>query len=743
MKKNTLTTCILLLIAYSLHAQKLPVDYVNTFIGTGKTGNTNPYAQMPWGMVSVGPMNVLDRVSKGEWISSGYKHGEKNIAGFTQVNLSGTGCPDLGCVLVMPTVSKRSLVEDVNLLNPKNYQSGYTDESSLPGYYAAKLTSYGIKAEMTATNRVSISRYTFPASANSNIIVNLADALTVKKGGSIKVVSSTEIEGFKVVGGFCNKWSPMANVYFVIKLSKPAKLSGVWKDGVCLQNYNREIAGDNVGAFLSFTTSSDEAIEVKVAVSYTSINNARQNMKMEQAYFSFDDVLENSKNRWNKELSKILVEGGSDSDRTIFYTALYHILIHPSLLSDFNGSYPAMMSGDIRRAVGYSRYNVFSLWDTYRNVHPLLSLIYPEKQLDMLQSMIDMYKESGWLPKWELYSRESYVMVGDPAIPVIVDSYLRGIKDFEVNTAWEAMFKSAMVTEENGNPLRPGSSKFNTLGYIPENDKGRDNVWGSVSTGLEYCIADWNIAQFAKALGKENDYQIFLNRSMNYKNYFDPATLFLSPRLSDGSFLTIKNPNRVKGYPGATGFVEGTPYNYNFMVPHDIPGLVKLMGKKNFSERLEYCFTETDTLAFDMTNEPDIAYPYLFNYLKGEEWKTQKYVNQCIRNYFNTTVDGIPGDDDCGTMSAWLVFSMMGIYPDCPGNMNYQVSAPVFDRISIKLNEKFYTGNEMTILAPKKSADDIYIESFNVNNVPSKTFVLNHQDIVKGGIINFVLSPKR
>jgi predicted alpha-1,2-mannosidase len=327
------------------------------------------------------------------------------------------------------------------------------------------------------------------------------------------------------------------------------------------------------------------------------------------------------------------------------------------------------------------------------------------------------------------------VMVGDPATIVLADTYLRGIKDFEVDKAYEAMYKSATVTELEGNKIRPGLSYYINKGYIPDDGP---KLWGSVSTTLEYCIADYTVSQMAKEIGKTNDYKLFYNRSLNYKNVFDPSLLFVRPRLDNGKWAENFNPiaDFVKIFPGRQGFVEGASWNYTFMVPHDMTGLKKMFGDKLFVERLEQAF---DSNYFMMENEPDIAYPYLFNYVKGSEWKTQKYVHQCMRKYFKNDINGLPGDDDCGTMSAWMAYSMMGFYPDCPANLNYQLSSPVFDKVTIHLNNKYYKGDNFVITTTKPSDSAIFIDKISINQKEIDRFYIHHNEITTGGAIHFEL----
>jgi predicted alpha-1,2-mannosidase len=407
---------------------------------------------------------------------------------------------------------------------------------------------------------------------------------------------------------------------------------------------------------------------------------------------------------------------------------LYHMQLHPNVINDVNGQYPLMESFGVGKNEERNRYTVFSLWDTYRNFHELMSLVYPDLQQDMVRSMVDMYKESGWLPKWELNSKETFTMDGDPALPVIADTYLRGIKNFDVESAYQAMKKSA-TTPGKYNKIRPNLDFYLEKGYVPLLEK----FDYSVSSALEYYIADWNLAQLAKALGKTSDYERFEKQSLQYVNYFDGKEYqMIRPKLANGTFLSPFNPLQGRNFEPVPGFHEGTAWNYTFCVQHDIPGLIKLMGgKTNFVQTLQKVFTDS---LFDMTNEPDIHYPFLFNYVNGQEWRAQKEVRRLIKTWFKNTPDGLPGNDDCGTMSAWLVFSMMGIYPVCPGDMNYAITEPVFDKITIQLDQKFYPGKEFIIQKNKKDVNKP-IGKILKDNKPIKSFFIHHHELTRGGIL--------
>ncbi|WP_297090441.1 GH92 family glycosyl hydrolase [uncultured Draconibacterium sp.] len=733
-----LFACIFFLNAEQGVAQS-PVEWVNPFIGTTNYGTTNPGAVVPRGMVSVVPFNVsgnspLNKRDKDDgWWSTPYSWDNRYFSGYSHVNLSGVGCPELGVILLMPTTG------EING-NHREYGSEMSQQEAHPGYYSTFLNKYNIKTEVSATERSGISRFTFPA-GQSNILIDLGNGLTNESGASVKIVNNQEIEGWRMTGTFCYNDGTERPVYFVARFNKPAQAYGVWKKMPEMgpeaawsatsnkikyyKNYGAEMSGDSIGSWFTFTTSANEEILVEVGISYVSIENARLNLNHETSNFDFEATRKQASEKWNNALSTITVKGGTDDQKTVFYTGLYHIQIHPNILSDVNGQYPAMESFETHIHPNGERYTVFSLWDTYRNLHPFLSLAFPQQQLNVVQSMIEMYDESGWLPRWELNSTETHVMEGDPAIPVIVDTWFRGIRDFDIEKAYEAMYKSATTTGAE-NKLRPDIDHYHAHGYVPLQEK-YDN---SVSHALEYYIADWNLAQLAKDLGKEEDYKRFLNQSRGYKNYFCPDFEMIRPKLDNGDFLPDFNPRQGENFEPSPGFHEGNAYQYTFCAHHDIDGMIALNGgEKEFVKKLQAIFDEGH---FDMANEPDIHYPWLFNFVKGEEWRTQKELNRLMAAYFKNTPDGLPGNDDTGTMSTWIVYAMMGIYPVLPGDMNYAISSPVFEEVKIQLDPDFYPGSEIII---RKSGPGKSIKNIVFNNKKQKSFFINHADLVKGGVL--------
>lgn len=716
---------------------KPPVAYVNPFIGTSNYGATNPGAIAPRGMASVSPFNVAGKENKlekdSQWLSNPYVHENTFLTGFSHVNLSGVGCPDLGVIITMPTTG---VLETDHL----KYGSPYDSEEASAGYYKAQLTKYNVTAEATASTRVGVSRYSFPA-GKANILLNLGLGLTNEQGGMIKINSASEVEGFRMVGSFCyNSPEKAYPIYFVAKLSRPAEAFGVWKtpykyEGTEAQwmgyngktrikeGFTREVAGDSIGAYFSYEFEKPIQVEVNIGVSYVSIENARENLEREAGHKQFEQVYEETRGAWNDKLEVVEVEGGTEDEKTIFYTALYHTQIHPNILNDVNGEYPEAGTGKIGKTEG-RRYTVFSLWDTYRNYHQLMALLYPQEQLDMVRSMLAIYDESGWLPKWELNSTETFTMVGDPAAIVIADTYLRGLTDFDVEKAFEAMLKSANQLEEN--PLRPGLKEYLDNGYLSV-DGG---VAGPVSTTLEYDIADFAIARLAQKLGKKEESNDFSKRAISYRDLYNPGSGFLQPKNSDGSWYIPFDPDAGANFEHNVGYIEGNAWQYLFMVPHDVEGLIRLMGgEKEFEQKLDLLFSNDQ---FDMANEPDIAYPYLYNYV-GKNEKAEKKVSDLIDKYYKNTPDGLPGNDDTGTMSAWLVFSMMGIYPVAPASPVFTLIKPGFEKVTLHLNEKYYRAKNLIISSNEEAgANKVRLDG----KIISSPFITNEQ-LIEASTIEF------
>lgn len=749
--KKILSTMLLAMACFSQHAKAGDLTrYVDPMIGTTNFSICNPGAVLPHGLMTVTPFNVmgsdLNKFDKDKrWWSAAYEYNNVYMTGFAHVMLSGVGCPEMGTLLTMPTTGKLNV-------DYRDYGSTYDQETARPGYYGVRLKKYGVKCEMTSTLRSSRERYTFPK-GEGHILVNIGDGLTNEVGGSVRRVSDTEIEGFRLLGTFCYNSQAVFPMYFVVRVNKRPQSAGFWKlqpkmEGVkgewdpdngkykLYNNYGRDLAGDHIGCFFNYDFADTSEVEVSVGVSFVSIKNARENLDVEQRGKSFDDMARLADEEWEKTLGKITVEGGTEAQKRVFYTALYHTQLEPCVLQDVNGEYPTMESDSIGHTDG-TRYTVYSLWDTYRNLHQLETLLYPDRQVDMVRTMIDMYREWGWMPRWELFGRETWTMEGDPAIPVITDTWLKGLRGFDINTAYEAFRKSA-TTPGKDNLMRRDIDPYASRGYIPlgwfAQDQSGDN---SVSHALEYYVADASLARLAESLGHKQDAKLFRERSLGYKHYYDKQTGTLRPRQKDGSWLTPYDPGDGANFSNAPGFHEGSSWNYTFYVPHDIAGLAKLMGgAKPFVNRLQSVF---DKGLYDPANEPDIAYPYVFSRFKGEEWRTQEEVQKLIAKYYTDKPDGIPGNDDTGTMSAWVVFSMLGFYPDCPGDPSYTLTSPVFDRATLHLDKRYYPGGDLTIVANRPTPSAHIISTMTLGDKKRNSYRVSHKELVNGGTLTFNL----
>ena len=701
------------MLALSAWADKLPVDYVNPFIGTTNYGTCNPGAVTPHGLMSCTPFNVMGsdlnpNDKDARWWSTPYEINNVFFTGYAHVNLSGVGCPELGALLTCPTTGEL----DVDY---HNYGSTYTNEHAEPGYYTNVLTKYGIRTEVTATSRTSRERYTFPK-GKSHILLNLGEGLTNESGAWVRQVRDDEWEGGKLLGTFCYNPQAVFTIYFVMSVNTKPKRSGYWKKQRAMQgveaewdkdngrykiytDYSDEMAGDDIGVWMDFDTEEGQQVEVSIGVASKSVEDARQALVLEQPATARDMAGRDAAKQWNRQLSRILVEGGTEDQRTVFYTALYHALLHPNI-------------------GGRDGYTVFSLWDTYRNLSQLLTLVYPEEQREMISSMTRFAERTGWMPKWELYGKETYTMDGDPAAPYVADVVCKGLLTKEAaEAAYKYLRKSALAPSKE-NPLRRYNDQYMQLGYVP--------MYGgfdlSVSEALEYCIADYALAQMARFLGHEDDAKLFYERSLSYRRYYDKETGSLRPLTKDGSFLTPFNPRQGENFEPPAGFHEGSAWNYTFCVGHDVQGLAKLMGgAKKYCDKLEWIFREG---LYDPANEPDINYAYHFSQFKGQEHKTQKWTRWALDKYFTNTPGGIPGNDDTGTMSAWAVLTMLGIYPEAPASGMYTLTAPVFTRARIQLNPEIWGSDELII---ESDGDD------RLTKV--KKFRISHEELVKAGTL--------
>lgn len=745
LRKLTLILFLIGSVCIKAQAQSDNTQYVDPFIGTADYSATHPGAVVPHGMMAVVPFNVtgseLNRYDKDtRWWSTPYDIRNNYSVGFAHGALSGVGCPEMGAIITMATTG--AMQADAALRG-----STYSDEVAKPGYYATTYDRFNIRAEATATERASVERYTFNEGGEANIIIDLGTALSNESGAMLRQVSATEVEGMRLLGTFCYTNQAVFPVYFVARISQPATKVRYWKrqpemTGVeaawsgdsgqykIYESYSREIMGDDIGVCFSLgEVEPGTEVEVRVGISYVSIEGARRNLEAECGKRSFDDALLGAQRSWRNALGRIRVEGGSDADRRIFYTALYHALLHPNIVSDVDTKYPKMESGTV--GSGYNRYTVFSLWDTYRNLHQLLTLVYPDRQSDMVRTMVDMSKEWGWLPRWELYGRETFTMEGDPAIPVIVDSYLKGIRDFDVEAAYAAMKRSA-TTPGKDNPIRRDIDPYIERGYIPvgvfAQDMSGDN---SVSHALEYYVADNALATFAREMGDEEFAREMERRASGWRNYYSVKDGAMRPIDKSGEFVGDFDPAAGANFSNTIGFHEGSSWNYTFFVPHDIEALIKVMGGgKKFVERLEWVFENGH---YDPTNEPDIAYPYLFSRVRGYEYLTQEWVRRLLDENYTTEPDGLPGNDDTGTMSAWAVFSMMGIYPDCPGEPYYTITTPRFERVEMD------TDYGTIVITTEGKGDHIRRNGVELGGNSINRFRISHEELMKAKELNLKL----
>ena len=697
---------------------------VNPFIGTGGTrpadGQTFPGAVVPWGMASPSPHTTLttpiDAVD-GFFVNAGYRHGEPMMRGFGLTHLSGVGCPDLGVPVIAPVSGEPPQSAD-------GYASIYRNETAYAGYYGVELGDRGLVAEMTATLRTGVLRFWFPAGEPASIVIDPARGVSWARnqGALPEAPGVEEIHGSAGFGGFCAA-SKGGRLYFVARVDRAADQAGIVDPK---PNAGGGLSGEAM-AYWHYRQAPAEPVTVWVGLSWVSTEEARANLEAEE--LSFDQARDAAAAAWQHELSRVEIEGGSQRDRTRFYTALYHALIHPSLLNDVSGTYPKFGLHEVGRATDGSRYTIFSLWDTYRTLHPLLTLLYPKVQIGILRSMQDMILGAGVPPKWELIGEEVQMMVGDPAPIVMADSYAKGLTGFDVGSVYPILRAAAESAEH-----RPGNDDYLRLGFIPMEDA--DAVWGPVSTTLEYALADWSLGQLARALGRLQEADALEERASSYAGFYDAATGMLRPRNQDGSFLEPFDPDAAEGSSplrlGGPGYVEGTAWTYAFFVPHDVEGLIGLHGESSFVERLQRMF---DSDRFVMWNEPDMAYPYLFTFIDGEASRTQIQVRSAMDRYFGAGADGLPGNDDAGALSAWFVFSALGFYPVTPGRAEYRVGSPLFERVVIHLDDPPYSGDTFVIEAEGNSPDHVLIEEMTLNGKPLSRPVLSHRDITEGGVL--------
>jgi len=712
------------------------IEYVDPFIGT-KYGHTNPGSAVPFAMTTWDPA----RKEEASGISYPYEYTASEIAGFRGSHFpSGSCMSDYACVTIMP--ESGSLV-----LGPERASSfSHENEEASPGYYAVTLSDYGIRAEVTSTARAGLMRFTFSRSGDAHILVD-----THLGTGHAKVVpDNNEIVGYSDVGLYRGPTGEFKG-YFVVKFSEPFFSYGTWEQGTQAHPGDDEITAYNSGAWATFSVEAGETIMVKVSISFISIDQARANMEAEIPDWDFERVRAEARDAWNQVLGKIEVEGGTEADKIKFYTALYHCLLLPRVSSEY-GRYYSVFDGQVHELPpGREFYNDFSLWDTFRAEHALLILLEPDRVADMCQSLVEMYKQGGWMPKWPNPGYSS-IMIATHGDSIITESYLKGITDFEVEKAYEGMVKNATETPPAFYEARTEIGDYMRLGYVPA-DMGYPE---SCSLTLEYAYDDWCIAQLARALGRENDYDYFMERATYYRNVYDNSVGFVRGRNSDGSWAgETFDPRGYYSY--ITQPNEGDPWQYTWSVFHDVQGLINLMGgRENFSSKLETFFEESEEpclLAENRFteggrvryywhgNEPSQHTPYLFDYC-GEPWRTQRWVRNVMETRYRLGAYGLPGNDDCGQTSSWYVFSAMGFYPVCPPSLTYEIGSPIFDRVTIHLPEYHYGGKDIVIIAHNKSPENIYIQSAELNGEPLEKPWFSHSDIENGAVLEFWMGPE-
>jgi predicted alpha-1,2-mannosidase len=679
----------------------LLIEYVDPFIGTAGHGHTFPGAATPFGMVQVSPDNGIEGW---DWCS-GYNRYSNEIEYFSHKHLSGTGCNDLGDIGVMPSYTGAR----------EFYRFNHDKEFAYPGYYAVELDS-GIIAEMTASARTAVHRYTYTKPLNRKVDVNLYHYI----GGATLLQSSFEIIDEKTIAGFrfSAGWAPKQRVYFVIRFSEPfINVS---------QAVNRRI--------FSFGTS-DKPIELRVALSSVGIDGAMKNLEAESADLSFDQVRENAVQSWEKELNKIKIEVGSDYRKSVFYTAVYHSYIAPALYSDVDGKY-SEPDGSVTQCGDYSRYSTLSLWDTYRAAHPLFVLTQPQLVDDFIQSMLDHYKHRGFLPIWELEANENYCMIGNHSIPVIAEAYVKGIRTFNAELALEACIKTA-------DQERKGLKEYQKYGYVPFDKQGE-----SVSITLEYAYDDYCVAVFAEALGKTEIADKYYKRAQNYRNLFDKESGLMRPKNSNGKWLENFDP-LVHDVAGVRHYTEGNAWQYSWAVQHDIDGLISLYGSEEaFLNQFDKLFTMADDTAdshklVDVTgligqyahgNEPSHHTAFLYNWT-SKSYRTQELTTEIVNKFYTDKPDGICGNEDCGQMSAWYVFTSLGFYPVDPASGEYQITTPVFQKTVFNLPG----GKTLTVEADKDPEKNIYIDYVELNGTKLDKSFITYDQIMAGGSLKFFL----
>lgn len=753
------------------------VQYVNPLIGTQKMGHTFPGATVPFGSVQLSPdtdeqpHNISGKYNKDAYrYCAGYNYDDREIVGFSHTHFSGTGHSDLGDFLIMPTVGELQM-EPGQMGDPKSgFRSAFShaNETAEAGYYKAKLDDDNILAEMTATTRVGFHQYTFPASDSSHIILDLMHGIYNYEDKNVwtfvRVENDHTVVGYRQTNG----WARTRTVYFAMEFSKPfasygfknfgkEDYKGFWRKFDQTKNFP-EMAGKQIRAHFDFKTAEGEKIKLKFALSPVSTDGAKANLKAEIPHWDFERTKREAQAAWNKELSKIVVTTIDDGEMTNFYTALYHALLTPTVYMDTDGKYmgldqnvhqntaKARTSVRAKSSIAGKKipvnYTTFSLWDTYRALHPLLNIIQPSRNRDMIRSMMAHYDQSvhKMLPVWSHYANENWCMIGYHSVSVVADAIVTG--NLTGPDAMKALDASAQTARTK---YYDGLEYYMKLGYVPD-----DKNTSSVSKTLEYAYDDWAIAQAAKKLNRVDIYKEFIGRSENWRNLYDSSSGFMRPKSSIGKFAEVFDPLKTEGQ----GFIEGNAWNYSLYVPHDPDEMIKMMGgKSKFSTHLDELFTmhlpdeffaETEDITregiiggYIHGNEPAHHVAYLYNWT-DDPWKTQERVRAILKNQYRPTVDGLGGNDDCGQMSAWYLFSALGFYPVAPASGRYELGSPLIKTAVLHLeNDK-----TLTIEAKNQSDTNVYVSNITLNGKPLKRNYLTYADLTSGGKVVFYMDDK-
>ena len=715
---------LIALLFVSLHSDLASAQqftrYVDPMTGTGGFGHTFPGATVPFGMMQLSPDTRRDNSWEG---CGGYYYNDSLIFGFSHTHLSGTGCSDYGDVLVMPVVNGTSF-------DPTDFVSTYDHKSEVarPGYYAVTLTKNDIRAEMTSALHSGMHAYTCRSGLNPSILLDLRHRDRTL-GASLQWVGKNRITGYR----HSEAWAKDQYIYFVMEFAQP--IAAVRTNNGRLLSMGETIDNDSVAVYVDLDwrimpSANEHTVLIRSAISTVDTEGAVKNLEKEIAHWDFKKVEKDADAAWNAELSKLSAYGATEKELTNFYTSMYHAMVVPNVISDVDGRYRGR-DNKIHTAEGYTQYTVFSLWDTFRAAHPLYTLIDRKRTLDFVKTFLAQYKEGGRLPVWELGANETDCMIGYHSVPVITDALVKGVSAFDTSLAFEAMKKSA-----TWNHL--GLPAYARNGYIAVEDESE-----SVSKTLEYAYDDWCISRVAAMLGKSTDERMFLQRAAAYRNVYDPTTGFMRPR-RNGDFIPNFDPREVNNH-----YTEANSWQYSFFVPQDIPGLVKLMGGEQQAEaKLDGLFSEssktTGRTQADITgmvgqyahgNEPSHHMAYLYDYI-GKPWKTQRLVRQIMDSLYHRGPEGLPGNEDCGQMSAWFVWSAMGFYPVTPGSPYYAVGSPLFDSLNVKLEN----GHTIHIKTKRSGISEVYIKRLLIDGKPMEENVISHDQLTNAGVIEFEMS---